>query len=112
MQAIFFQFGGITSLGVNIFNMAAPAVVVYLLFKKPIKGKKRIISIIASFLAGSLSMLLSTLLVSFSLLLTGKAFTSIIKLVVVAHIPLMISEGLITAVCIEFIKKTRPQILS
>ena len=35
LQAMLFQFGGITVLGVNTFNVAGPAVLCYYLFQKP-----------------------------------------------------------------------------
>ncbi len=40
LQALLFQFGGLTTLGVNTFNMATPAVLSYYLFRNLLKRKK------------------------------------------------------------------------
>ena len=54
---------------------------------------------------------LSNLLVAFSLVFTGEAFLALAKLVVIAHLPVMVVEGLITAFCVKFIKQVKPEIL-
>src|SRR4030042_6506194 len=52
LQALLFQFGGFTSLGVNTFNMAAPAVMAYYLFNFLIRKTNHFISMLAGFGAG------------------------------------------------------------
>ena len=39
LQLIFFQFGGLLSIGVNTFNMAAPGLIVYYMLGKKIRKK-------------------------------------------------------------------------
>ena len=112
LQALLFQFGGITTLGVNTLNMALPAVVCYYVFKKGIKpGTRQYLSMFSAFAAGFSSVLISAVMVGFSLYLTGEAFLPAAKLVVVAHLPVMIIEGILTAACIQFLKKVKPEIL-
>jgi len=112
LQALLFQFGGITTLGVNTLNMALPAVICHHIFKKSLKtgmGKHTII--ISAFATGFFSVLLSGIMVGLSLYLTGEAFLPAAKLVVAAHIPVMLIEGILTTTCILFLKKVRPEIL-
>jgi len=52
LQAILFQFGGITTLGVNTFNMAFPAIISFYLFGRGVRSKNNKIAIIFSFLCG------------------------------------------------------------
>ncbi len=111
LQALFFQFGGILVLGVNCTNMALPAIFVYILFKKYCESEKRIHRLVSGFLSGSLSIFLSTLLVAICLYLTGENFTAAAKTIVYAHLPVMIIEGLITAACIDFIYRVKPEML-
>lgn len=112
LQALLFQFGGITTLGVNTLNMALPAVICYYVFKKGLKpGTGQYFSIFSAFSAGFSSVLISAVMVGFSLYLTGEAFLPAAKLVVVAHFPVMIIEGILTAACIQFLKKVKPEIL-
>ena len=111
LQAILFQFGGITVLGVNTVTMALPAVIGYYLFGRLIKGKNRLLSLAAAFACGFFSVLLSGILVAVALLSTGESFISAAKLILLAHIPVMIIEGIITLFCVAFLKKVKPELL-
>lgn len=110
LQAVLFQFGGITTLGVNTIIMALPAVLCYGIFA-PFLSKKRVISLIAAFACGFFAVLFSGLLVAFSLVFTEESFMEVAAMVLIAHLPVMIIEGVITAFCISFIQKVSPEIL-
>ena len=112
LQALLFQFGGLTSLGVNTLNMALPAVVCYYLFGWGVRGNKsKIVFMLSTFSCGAFAILASGLLVGFSLYLTGDAFLPTAKLVVAAHIPVMIIEGFLTMACAIFLKRVKPELL-
>ena len=110
LQAVLFQFGGITTLGANTIIMALPAVICYHLFGRFI-SKKSSGAMIAGFACGFLSVLLSALLLGATLIFTGESFSAIAKLAVLANMPVMVIEGIVTAFCIGFLKKVRPEIL-
>jgi len=110
LQALFFQFGGITSLGVNTVNMACPALLCYYFLGPLIKGN-HLIAIIASFACGFLSVFLSAMMLAATLIFTEKNFWEIASLLVVSHLPVMIIEGIISAFCISFLKKVQPELL-
>ena len=111
LQALLFQFGGFTSLGVNTFNMAAPAVISYYLFNFPIRKANHSISMLAGFGAGMTGVGLGALFVAIALITTGESFLNIAKIVVVAHLPVMVIEGIITSFWIIFLKRVKPEIL-
>lgn len=111
LQALFFQFGGIFVLGVNTFNMAMPALIVYLVFFPLIKSQNRILWFLGAFLAGSLAVLGAGLCVAISLGMSGQAFVPAAKMVLMAHIPIMIIEGIITVVVLGFLEKVRPEMI-
>lgn len=111
LQAILFQYGGLTSLGVNTVTMAVPAVICFYMFRAGVRNEKTGICLASAFLCGSLSVLLGSLLVALALVSTGEAFFTIAKVIVVAHIPIMIIEGIISAACVKFLKKVKPEIL-
>jgi cobalt/nickel transport system permease protein len=111
LQALLFQFGGFTVLGVNTFNMSVPAVLSYYLFSERIRSKSRITPSVAGFLAGILGVGGGALLIALSLLCTGEEFMNVARLTLLAHLPVMIIEGIITAFCVTFLKKVRPDIL-
>lgn len=111
LQALLFQFGGLTALGVNGVIMALPAVVCFFVFRSGIKSDRPVLPMAVSFLCGFCAVLLGSLLVAGALFLTGDQFLPVAKLVVVAHLPVMIIEGLITAFCVQFFKRVKPEIL-
>ncbi len=111
LQALLFQFGGFTSLGVNTFTMAAPAVIVYYLFNFPIRKANHIISMLAGFFAGAAGVGLGALFVATALVTTGESFMNIAKIMVLAHLPVMLIEGIVTAFCVVFLRKVKPEIL-
>ncbi|MFH1982176.1 MAG: cobalt transporter CbiM [Pseudomonadota bacterium] len=110
LQAMLFQFGGITTLGVNTVVMAAPAVLCYYLFG-PLVSRKPSVSTAAAFACGAGSVFLGTLLVAASLMLTESSFMEVAALAVAAHLPVMVIEGVITVFCVAFLKKVKPDML-
>ena len=109
LQAMLFQFGGLTTLGINTFNMAFPAILCYLLFARVLK-KGRLSILIFGFLAGFLGVFLGSLCVALSLFFSGEQFLNAAKLIFMAHLPVMFVEGIITALILQFIKKVKPEI--
>ena len=112
LQALLFQFGGLTALGVNTVNMALPAVLCYYFFGWGVRpGTKHAVFVVASFAAGSFPIMISGVMVGFSLYLTGEAFLPAAKLVVAAHVPVMLIEGGLTTACALFMKRVKPELL-
>lgn len=110
LQAVLFQFGGITTLGVNTVIMAAPAVACYLVFA-PLVKKDSKTAFLAAFAVGFLSVLLGGIVVALSLVFTEENFLEVAALVVVSHFPVMVIEGFVTAFCVTFLKKVQPGLL-
>jgi cobalt/nickel transport system permease protein len=110
LQAMLFQFGGITALGVNTIVMALPAVICYLVFSRFLH-KRPLVALSAAFACGFLSVLFGAVLVGLALIFTEENFFEVSAIVIAAHIPVMIIEGVITAVCVSFLKKVQPAML-
>ncbi|MBT8332562.1 MAG: cobalt transporter CbiM [Deltaproteobacteria bacterium] len=110
LQAMLFQFGGITALGVNTIIMALPALLCYFICS-PFLHKKSALALSAAFVCGFLSVFLSALILGLALVFTEENFFEVSTIVIAAHIPVMIIEGLITAMCVAFLKKVQPTIL-
>ncbi|MBW2595989.1 MAG: cobalt transporter CbiM [Deltaproteobacteria bacterium] len=111
LQAMLFQFGGITTLGINTFNMAFPAVMCFFLFRRMIIGEGRTKAAIAGFLCGVSAIALSAVLVALSLTFTDRAFFVPAMAILAAHVPVMIIEGIVTAFCIDFLKKMKSELV-
>jgi cobalt/nickel transport system permease protein len=112
LQAILFQYGGLTGLGVNILNMALPAVICYYLFSPWAGRNSRWVSLSAGFGAGFVAVLLASVFTAVSLVLSGEAFTSAAWAVMVANLPGMLIEGVITAAAVVFLKQVKPALLA
>ncbi len=110
LQAMLFQFGGITALGVNTIIMALPAVLCYFICS-PFLHKKSSLALAAAFACGFLSVALSAVILGLALVFTEENFFEVSAIVIAAHIPVMIIEGLVTAMCVAFLKKVQPNML-
>ncbi len=110
LQAVFFGFGGLTVLGVNTLNIALPAVLAGILFGRLISRGTPVTGAIWGAVGGTFSIAATTLFVGFSLALSGDAFIPAAKLVFVAHIPVMIIEGLLTGFAVLLARKVKPDL--
>ena len=109
LQAILFQYGGITALGVNTVIMALPAVICFYLVG-PLPGRSPRYTFTAAFLAGFGSVGLAALGLGAALYFTEKNFLEVSMLVMTANLPVMIIEGIVTGFCVTFLLKVYPEI--
>ncbi len=114
LQAIMFQHGGITTLGVNAIAMGLPALLAYGIFSlnKYIKFKKEYARAVLSFLAGSVAVLLSAVFISIFLITTGEEFVATAKVIMAANGVIAVIEGLATSFIISFLIRVKPDILA
>ena len=110
LQGVLFQFGGLTTLGVNTMIMAGPAVVCAYLFG-PLVHRRREIALAAAFACGFVSILLGAVVAGAALMFTEENFLEVTLLIVTAHIPVMVIEGLITVFCVAFFRRVQPDLL-
>lgn len=110
LQAILFQYGGITVLGVNTFNMAFPGVLAWYCFR-PLLFRSPRLRLIGAFCCGALAVAGAGCLTALSLSFTDEGFLRTAQILFAAHIPVMLVEGVITALTISFLTKVRPEIL-
>jgi cobalt/nickel transport system permease protein len=112
LQAVFFGFGGLTVLGVNTLNIALPAVIVGLLLRRAAVSPDGRLAALAGFLAGALAIILTALLVAVVLWLSGDEFIPAAKLVVVAHVPIAVIEGLVCAAAVTLVNRVKPELFA
>lgn len=109
LQGLLFGYGGLTTMGVNLFVLASPALIASYFLK--VTPKKDVLKYAVWFLVGFLPVGLSALLLSTVLALNGEAFRVAAGIALGAHVPIMIIEGFISLFAISFIKKVSPSIL-
>jgi len=120
-QAVMFQHGGLSTLGVNAMLFGIPALVAYHLFRLHRvvgKGANRpgvigLFGFVAGFTGVALAALLTVgvLLPSIPTYLDVGAERTAILAIVLAHVPLMFIEGILTAFVVIFLQRVKPEVL-
>ncbi len=121
-QAVMFGHGGLTSLGVNALLMGIPALLafhVFQIYRLLIRGwSARWALGTAAFLAGAIGLGLSALIFVAIIITTipsdidAAAEQVAVYALTMAHIPLMILEGLFTAMLVLFLKQVKPELIN
>ena len=107
-QCLLFQFGGLAALGVNTCILAGPALLLGLVCRPWLRGRYRSP---AAFCCGALAVAGSATLGSLALIVSGEAFTVSAAAIMIGHFPIMLIEGLITAIVVSFLARVRPDML-
>lgn len=118
LQAVMFGHGGLTTLGLNALIMGIPALLAAALFRGlwhrcPPKGRS-----LLGFILGAGAVLLAVFLFSAVIILSLPAALDqqrewlAISAIVIAHLPLAILEGVVTASLLVFLAKVKPDFLS
>ncbi len=112
LQAFLFQHGGITTIGINTIIIGLPALASYGLFMFGVNRTKfRHKLVIFGALAGGIAIVLTVVLISIVLLVTGEEFLGVVVLLAVAHIPVAIIEAVIVGSVVGFLTKVKPEML-
>ena len=109
LQALFFQFGGFTSLGVNALNMALPALAASWLYRGLTRGRRR--EPLIAFACGFLGVFGASLMMFLCLASTAASLAPLAQLIILAHLPLALIEGVVTVIAVAFIRKTLPDLI-
>lgn len=113
LQAILFHFGGLLVLGANNFIMSISSLIIYILFGRLIReSSNKILVTTLAFISGALAVIIAAFLVGLFLTLSDSNFINAAKLIVIAHVPLALIEGLVTSFIIAWLKKSAPEFLS
>jgi len=111
LQALLFQFGGLTTLGVNTLIMAAPAVICALACRPLLASPHPRLVSLGAFCTGFCALGLSACIMAVCLALSGEAFLPLAWLALLGHLPLMLVEGLISLAVVNFLHKVKPEVL-
>jgi cobalt/nickel transport system permease protein len=109
LQAIFFGYGGLTTLGVNTLNMAFPAVCCYYAFGHILCGRYSAHAFAVGTVAGATAVVGAALLLGLSLLTAGREFAAVGSVVFLAHLPVFALEAAVTGAAVSFLRRVRPE---
>lgn len=109
LQAVFFGYGGVTVLGVNTMVTALPAVLCHYAFRS---ASGRTAPFAWGAAAGAAAIVLTSVGVGVALAASGREFLPAAKLVVVAHVPVMMVEAVLTGAVVVLLHKVKPEALA
>jgi cobalt/nickel transport system permease protein len=110
LQSLLFQFGGLTALGANALMMGLPALVCGWFFQR-FKGRAQLRQAFVGGLAGALGTALAAIILAILLVTGGEDFFGVAKIAMLAHIPVIIIEGVVSAFTIGFLARVKPALL-
>lgn len=111
LQCFLFQFGGITALGANSLMMGVPAVFSGILFRS-LSGRRVFRAPISAGVAGAVGVIFAAIILAVLLTLSGKYFWGVAKIAVVAHIPVAVIEGFVSAFTVSFFQRVKPELIN
>lgn len=111
LQAVFFGHGGLLTLGVNLMNLAVPALVCAALFAPGLRAVRPGRGTALAAAAGAAGALLTGAMVSLSLAASGEALGAVARLVLAAYLPLAVVEAALTAAAVGFLGRVAPEVL-
>lgn len=109
MQALFFGYGGITTLGVNTVVMATPGLLCHALFAKRLHAATARGAFAAGAATGAIAIFSSCLLLCAALMTAGRGFETVAMMVFGAHVPVAIVEAIVTGSIASFLVRVRPE---
>lgn len=110
LQSLLFSFGGLTALGANAVMMGIPALACGLLFKR-FRGVTHKQNLLVGALAGCGGTLLAATILALLLASGGEDFLGVMKLALLAHLPICVIEGLVSAFTVSFLFRVKPELL-
>ena len=109
LQALLLGYGGVVSLGVNLFVMAMPAVIVYYLYNSFLVSKLK--DKVKYFLVGFIGTFFATLFLSMILYFSKDEYNYAAYTIFSANIVTMIVEGIVSMFLLLFLKKVYSKVL-
>jgi len=111
LQALFFNFGGLTTLGINTLSMALPAVACHYLFRGLVRSRSQLAATIGGAAAGGLAIVLSLTIVAVACFLADGRYQRLAEIMALVSLALAIGEALVTASAVAFLRKVAPEVL-
>lgn len=110
LQSLLFQFGGLTALGANALMMGLPALACGWLFQR-FKGRTIGRQAAVGGLSGAFGTALAAIILALLLATGGEDFFGVAKIALLAHVPVIIVEGAVSAFTIGFLARVKPALL-
>jgi cobalt/nickel transport system permease protein len=109
LQTLLFQFGGVTTLGVNVLTLGAPAVLCYFIYGPLIRRATGAKTAFAIGVATAVTATLLSFLLWFAALATrGEDLLAVARVAAVPHMLMVGIEGVFTGFVVSFLHRVSP----
>lgn len=110
LQSLLFQFGGLTALGANALMMGLPAMACGWIFQT-FKGTHRPRQMVIGGCAGGGGTAMAAMVLALLLASGGEDFFGVAQIALIAHLPVILIEAVISAFTIGFLARVKPELL-
>lgn len=111
LQAVFFGFGGFTSLGANVLIMGSGALAARVVFQVGRRDREVVGVLVRGGMAGAVGILAGAATLAGLLAAGGREFAGAVAVIVVAHLPVAAAEAMVTAAVLSYLARVRPELL-
>jgi cobalt/nickel transport system permease protein len=112
LQALLFGFGGLTTLGVDLVNMALPGVLLAFAARPIINVEKPGRTAVVAGAVAALSVIATAVLVSVEITLSEPAFAPAAGLMAATYLPLAGIEAVVTGFIALYLMKVKPEMIA
>jgi cobalt/nickel transport system permease protein len=110
LQSLLFQFGGLTALGANALMMGLPALACGWFFQK-FRSTRRTGQMVVGGCVGGAGTAMAAMFLALLLASGGEDFFGVAKIALIAHIPVILIEAVISAFTVGFLARVKPELL-
>lgn len=111
LQALLFQHGGLTTIGANSLMMGIPALTAGAIFHQVSTSGNRKLIIATGAICGALGTMLAGIILAVLLVTAGEDFIGVAKVALLAHVPVIIIETVVTGAAVAFLLKVKPDLI-
>ncbi|MGA0540990.1 cobalt transporter CbiM [Neotabrizicola sp. VNH66] len=108
LQLVLFGFGGVTTLGVNAFNIAMPGVLAGMVLAGPVRRAGPGGAAVLAGLGAGLAVLGTAGLVALSLALSESAYLPAARVLALTYLPLALIEAAVAAAAVGYLHRAHP----
>jgi cobalt/nickel transport system permease protein len=112
LQAVLFGFGGLTSLGVDVVDIAFPGVILGVVARSLLRGASGAGAAAIGGGAAALSVIGTAGCVSLALALSSADYLPSLKIVGLTYLPLAAVEAIVTGFVVAFLVRVKPEVLA
>lgn len=111
LQAVLFGFGGLTSLGVDVVDIAFPGVILGVIARPFLARASRTRAAIVGGVVAAFAVIGTAGCVSLALALSSAEYLPSLRIIAITYIPLALAEAVITGFVVSYLAKVKPEVL-